>query len=115
MSIVRNDYVIVGYDLTGLKDVLITDEWMENPDNEQFYCNQRKGEIQLFDDPSSGGHLYFGYIISANDEYEDHSEMVSISELQRQKQYIDFKLKHMGFELPREPFPYRVISFVEYR
>lgn len=115
MSMVRNDYVIVGYDLTRLKGSLITEEWMDNPDNEQYYCNQRKGQIQLFDDPSSGGHLYFGYIINANDEYEENTSSATIADLQRQKHYVDYKLNHMGFELPREAFQYQVISFVEYR
>lgn len=115
MSMTKHNYVIAGYDLTALKDTLITEEWMENPDNEQYYCNQKKGEIQLFDDPSSDSHLYFGYIISANDECKDHPEMTSISELQRQKQYVDFKLTHMGLKLPKEPFIYGIISFAEYR
>lgn len=112
---VRNDYVIVGYDLTGLRDSLITEEWMDNPDNEQYYCNQRKGEIQLFDDPSSSCHLYFGYIINANNEYEEHESHTTIDNLQRQKQYIDTKLVHMGLRLPGKELPYQVISFVEYR
>lgn len=115
MSMERNDYVIVGYDLTGLRESLMTEEWLDNPDNEQYFCKQRKGEIQLFDDPSSSGHLYFGYIINTNDEYEENESRTTIEALQRQKQYVDTKLAQMGFKLPEKELPYQVISFAEYR
>lgn len=110
---VKNVYIIAGYNLTGLRDRIITEKWMDDPYNEQYYCKQQKGEIQLFHDPISSKHLYFGYIINVNDEYEENT--LSLAEIQRQKMYVDYKLNHMGFELPRETLPYQIISFVEYR
>ena len=110
---VKNVYIIFGYNLTGLRDRIITEKWMDDPYNEQYYCKQQKGEIQLFHDPISSKHLYFGYIINVNDEYEENT--LSLAEIQRQKCMWITKLNHMGFELPRETLPYQIISFVEYR
>jgi len=116
MSVARTRYVIVGYDFTRFKDILLANDWKWEEDNEQYYCNQRKGEIQFFDDPMCGEYLYFGYIFAVMDEYDD-SEVchIPIAELQRQKEFIDYKLKQMGWtqKLPREPINYEVIAFTE--
>ena len=69
MSVDRNYYVIAGFDLTGYKTDEY-DDWRWTKEAEQYTCNQRKGEIQLFDDPMGGYHLYFGYVLAAGDEYD---------------------------------------------
>ena len=68
MSVVSNYYVIAGYDLTGMETDKF-DDWKWTDEGEQYICNQTKGRIQLFDDPMSGSHLYFGYILASGDMY----------------------------------------------
>ena len=116
MSVSRTRYVIVGYDFTEYKDMLLADDWKWKPENEQYSCYQSKGEIQFFDDPMSGDYLYFGYIFAVLDEYDD-SEVchIPIGEFQRQKQYVDNKLWNMGWlqKLSLEHINYEVIAFTE--
>lgn len=116
MSMNRNDYVIVGYDFTKFKDIFYTEKWAENDENiEKWECNQIEGETQVFSDPCSGNHLYFGYVVAKNDEYDTEIAKISISELQELKTIVDEKLKQVGWNIPREPIPYEVICFTEYR
>ena len=114
MSLNRNDYVIVGYDLTNFRDVFYTDDWAWNEENFNTYlANQSKGEIQLFSDPMDGVYLYFGYIVSANDEYDCETVKIGIADMERQKQYVDAKLKQIGWNIPAG-LPFQVICFAEY-
>lgn len=116
MSISRNYYVICGYDFTQFKDVLLADDWKWKEENEQYSCCQSKGNIQFFDDPMSGNYLYFGYILSDMDEYDDSKvTKINLKDVKRQKEYIDYKLRQMGWtqKLPIDQIPYEVISFVE--
>lgn len=69
MSVDRNYYVIAGFDLTNYKTDKY-DDWRWTEEAEKYTCSQRKGEIQLFDDPMGGYHLYFGYVLAAGDEYD---------------------------------------------
>lgn len=116
MSMNRYDYVIVGYDFTPLRDALYTEEWAENEENiDKWESYQSKGNIQVFSDPCSGRHLYFGYILSVNDEYEDKVTKIRIADMERFKPYVDNKLKQVGWNIPREPIPYQVICFSEWR
>lgn len=67
MSIDVNVYVIAGYDLTDHKtdkynDFMFTQEW------ENLVDYQRKGKIQLFDDPMSENYLRLGYIYGDFDD-----------------------------------------------
>lgn len=68
MSINRDYYVIAGYDLTGCYTDKIND-WKWEDEGEKYFCNQSKGNIQLFDDPMSGEYLYLGYVLANGDEY----------------------------------------------
>lgn len=64
MSSVQSYYVIAGMDLSASK----TDKykgWQWSEAWENYTCNQSKGKIQLFDDPT---YLYIGYILAAEDE-----------------------------------------------
>ena len=38
-------------------------------DGEPSFCNQKKGNIQFFDDPCRGEHIYFGLVITEGDQY----------------------------------------------
>lgn len=69
MSISKNYYTIAGYDLTGW-DTDKYEDWKWTDESEKYTCYQRKGQIQLFDDPMSGSYLYFGYVLAEGDEYE---------------------------------------------
>ena len=77
MSIVKNYYVIAGYDLTGL-DTDKFNDWKWTEDGEKYICNQVKEEIQLFYDPINGEHLYLGYILACGDEYEFETTKIDI-------------------------------------
>lgn len=71
MSMTREDYIILGFDLSPYREQIYTDEWRTDENIDKWECYQSKGNIQLFTDPMSGLHLYFGYIVSAQDEYEN--------------------------------------------
>lgn len=81
MSINKNYYVIVGYDLTGW-DTDKFEDWKWSDEGEEYICNQRKDEIQLFYDPMHGEHLYFGYILAAGDEYEFKTTVFDLSDVE---------------------------------
>lgn len=68
MSIDRNYYAIAGYDLTHYKTDKY-DDWRWTDEGEGFTCFQRKGQVQLFDDPMSEDYLYLGYIFGGGDQY----------------------------------------------
>ena len=57
MSTREVSYVIVGYDFSKFRDLLLQNDWIEK--NEQYIDNKRTGEIQVFDDPMNGDYLYF--------------------------------------------------------
>ncbi len=79
MSIDRNYYLIAGYDLTAYKTDKY-DDWRWTDDGERYTCYQRKGTIQLFDDPMSGDYLYFGYVLAAGDEYDFPTVVIDAKE-----------------------------------
>lgn len=116
MSMRRYDYVIVGYDLSYLRNTLYTEEWACDERNlETWEYNKVKGEIQLFSDSASGHDLYFGYIISAKADDNPETVRSYIGEIERQKKYVDNKLHQAFKKLPREPLPYGLICLTEYR
>ena len=78
MSMTREDYIILGFDLSPYREQIYTDEWCTDENIDKWEHCQTKGNIQLFTDPMSGLHLYFGYILSAQDEY-DEPEVTKIS------------------------------------
>ena len=68
MSVEKNYFAIAGYDLTGYQTDEYKDWYWDK--GEDYVCNQRKGKIQLFDDPRDGNYLYLGYILACGDEYD---------------------------------------------
>lgn len=118
MSIERNYYVIAGYDLTDYKTDKYED-WKWNDEGQRFTCYQRKGNIQLFDDPMSGEHLYLGYILADGDEYDFETTKFNIAEIEGQYPYVTYKLQELqdigviSKEAKLKGEDYRVIVFEE--
>ena len=116
MSIEKNYYVIAGFDLTKYKTDKF-DDWKWEDDGEKFISYQRKGNIQLFDDPMSGSHLYFGYILGSGDEYEFRTVKTDTVEIE--SRHVEVKnalcyLNHIGvINVEPSDIEYKVIVFEE--
>lgn len=98
MSIESSYYVVAGYDLTGCETDKFAD-WKWSKEGENYICNQRKGEIQFFDDPMSGSYLYFGYVLVAGDEYSFNTEMFDVSDIEKSSAKVQselVKLQELG-------------------
>lgn len=128
MSMTREDYIILGFDLSPYREQIYTDEWCTDENIDKWEHCQTKGNIQLFTDPMSGLHLYFGYILSAQDEY-DEPEVTKISlrdeEIKDMEKIwdktmdalIESKLisESMMGVLEKDEVSFEVICFTEYR
>lgn len=128
MSSEREDYIIIGFDLSPYRKQIYTDEWCIDENIDKWECCQTKGNIQLFTDPMSGSHLYFGYILSAQDEY-DNPETTKISlrdeDIKHMEEMCDKVLdalnetklvsKSMMEVIVKDNVPFEVICFTEYR
>lgn len=115
MSISRNYYVIAGYDLTGMKTDKF-DDWKWTDEGEKYTCNQIKGKIQFFDDPMSGSHLYFGYILADGDMYEYETSKFKAEDINNARDDVKnelSKLVNMGLINPKFILEYQVIAFEE--
>lgn len=128
MSMHRNDYIIMGFDLTPYRGKIYTEEWCTDENIDKWENYQSEGQVQLFSDPMSGLHLYFGYILSAQDEY-DTSKAIKINLADSNE--LDFYEKYdlvLGnlinsnlFSLPLknivsdDKVPFEIICFTEYR
>lgn len=91
MSIEKNYYVIVGYDLTGYA-IDKFEDWRWTPEGEKFFNNQSKGNIQLFDDPMSGNYLYLGYILAEGDQYHFPTTYLNILKPSLRAPYVQYLL-----------------------
>ena len=94
MSICKNYYVIAGYDLTGFETDKYED-WQWTDEGEYYHCDHTKGEIQLFNDPMCGEHLYFGYILAAGDQYNFETTKFTTASIERQMSYVSIKLQNL--------------------
>ena len=94
MSINKNYYVIAGYDLSKFRSKIYED-WKWTDEGESLTCYQKKGYIQLFDDPMDGSHLYLGYILANGDEYDFTTAKINLNEVKRQEPYVCHKLKQL--------------------
>ena len=97
MSICKNYYVIVGYDLTGYQTDKF-DEWVWTEAGERYINNKTKGRIQLFDDPMSGDYLYLGYILSAGDQFDFNTTKFGISTIENYLPYVAHELIQLQSE-----------------
>ena len=91
MSMTREDYIILGFDLSPYREQIYTDEWCTDENIDKWEYCQTKGNIQLFTDRMSGSHLYFGYILSAQD---DHAATLLVKLL-----ILDIKMINMYIRL----------------
>ena len=125
MSMTREDYIILGFDLSPYREQIYTDEWRTDENIDKWECCQTKGNIQLFTDPMSGLHLYFGYILSAQDEY-DNPETTKINlgikdmEKMWEKVLDAFNETRLISEammeiIAEDNIPFEVMCFTEYR
>ena len=127
MSMTRENYIILGFDLSPYREQIYTDEWRTDENIDKWECYQNKGNIQLFTDPMSGLHLYFGYIVSARDEY-DNPETTKISltdeSMGRMEETLDKVMdaliesklisQSMQEVIAEDNVPFEVICFTEY-
>ena len=113
MSIDKNTYGIVGYDLTEYKDKICTEENCDSEWYEDLRNSQRVGKIQIFDDPMSGEYLYFGYIFFETDEsYESAMDSISLLGV---KEYGDWVKKELFEKLKIQiSEPIQIIVFNEF-
>jgi hypothetical protein len=117
MSISRNYYAIAGYDLTGWDNDEFED-WKWTDDGEKYFCYQRKGNIQLFDDPMSGDYLYLGYVLAKLDMYECETTKFDSDIINQVKENIEgelTKLIDLGVisKDPKFKPKYQIIVFEE--
>ena len=118
MSINRNYYVIAGYDLTSFRTEKY-ESWKWTPEGENMTNNQRKGQIQFFDDPMDGSHLYLGYVLASGDEYEFPTTKISFSEVERLRPYAKNKVEQLFYDgvfpntMPLQDLKYEVFVFEE--
>lgn len=94
MSMVKEYYVIAGYDLTGLKTEKFYD-WKWTDEGEEYTCNQVKGNIQLFDDPMSNNYLYLGYVLTSGDEYEFNTVSINPKNIDIYQNKVRSKLSEL--------------------
>lgn len=128
MSMTREDYIILGFDLSPYREQIYTDEWRTDDNIDKWECCQTKDNIQLFTDPMSGVHLYFGYILSAYDEF-DKPGVTKIGLRDEESKYMETikdkvldalnetKLisESMMETIAKDNMPFEVICFAEYR
>lgn len=116
MNIDKNYYAIVGYDLTNYKTDKY-DDWRWTEEGEKYTCNQKKGEIQLFDDPMNNSHLYLGYILAAGDEYDFKTSKFDIIELEQLQLKVEEELERLSvigiIDIEYQNVDYEVIVFEE--
>lgn len=118
MSIDRDYYVIAGYDLTKYKTDKYRD-WHWTDEGQSFTNCQRRGQIQLFDDPMANRYLYLGYIFVAGNEYDFKTQKFDIVEAERQSLNVSKKLSHLkdigviSEDLDELAITYEFIAFEE--
>lgn len=128
MSTTRKDYVILGFDLSLYREQIYTEEWCTDENIEKWEEYPSKGNIQLFSDPMSGCYLYFGYILSAQNEF-DEPEVTKITLRDKEVKFMEkiwdkvldaldeteLISKSIMKEIATDNIPFEVICFTEYR
>ena len=128
MSMTGEDYIILGFDLSPYREQIYTDEWRTDENIDKWEYCQTKGNIQLFTDSMNRSHLYFGYILSAQDEF-DKPEVKKIclrdEEIKNMEKTWEKVLdalnetrlisESMMEIIAKDNIPFEVICFTEYR
>lgn len=113
MSVDKNTYGIIGYDLTDVRDVILTEDLGESRKYEDLTCYHSIKNIQVFDDPMSGDYLYFGYIFfKSGDEYDDVMYSIDVDDIKNKIPDVHEKFKEY-FKIDTKAEP-KVIVFHEY-
>lgn len=117
MSLYKNYYIIAGYDLTGHATEKYED-WKWTDEGEQYICRQRKGNVQLFDDPCNGEHFYLGYILAHGDQYEFKTTPIDLQEVYLSRDKVDdvlFYLENIGIikNYNNFIFQFKILAFEE--
>lgn len=117
MSVEKNYYVIAGYDLTNsiVDEKYFHEEWIWSDEGENLLNNRAKGEIQLFNDPMSGEHLYLGYVLAKGDEYDFETSKFTIADIESAQYEVSnmlFGLVSAGLIVERS-LGFKIIAFEE--
>lgn len=111
MSVNKNTYIICGYDLSNRYSEIMTEELCESQQYEEMVCNQRTGEIQFFDDPMYGDHLYVGFIIGGmGDDNGDDCIKIGANNTRIMKDAVDNQLSAWGIQTGSAPFELMVFN-----
>lgn len=104
MSMSRTIYTILGYDFTNIKNDIIPKDWFWSEKGEKYIWNQSEWNIQFFNDKMDGDYLYFGFIVSALDEYDDNKVIKILpSDMENKKKDVDKALMETGLSFPIAP------------
>lgn len=120
MSMMPTSYVIYGYDLTSYVDEEKLSDW-EWEDGKKYFSNQTPGNIQIFNDPASGDHIYLGYCIWYYEEFNDIGEVkISLSELDNKDDFSDILKELVDNKIIKDDldlnlFEPQIICFTEWR
>lgn len=117
MSVNKDVYMCVGYDLTIVKDDIITEDFVETDEYDNLTCYRSNGSVALFTDPMSGNYLYLGYIIGeVPDGYSDVKIEFDLNDIGDAERLINPVMTRM-MELAGKPdidFHLKVMTFTEF-
>lgn len=112
MSINRAVYVICGYNLSTKRDSVFTEELYESKLYEDMTYNQRKGNVQCFDDPMYGDFLYVGYILGVlEDDYNRQLITVEDANVEMYRAMVDQRLAEWNISGGDAPFKLMVFNY----
>lgn len=126
VSSIKTDYVIMSFDLTQYMDDIYTEEWRADENIEKWQDYKFNGNVQLFSDPMSRCHLYFGYIVSEHNEYNDSTTKIILSDYKQEyvceiynKVINELKetklISESIMNIIKDGIPFELICFTEYR
>lgn len=111
MSVNKNTYIVYGYDLSNRYGEIMTEELRWSQQYEEMTCNQRDGEIQLFDDPMYGEHLYVGFIVGEmGDNNGDDCIKIDADNTSAMKDAVDNQLSAWRVQTGNAPFELMVFN-----
>lgn len=117
MGVCKDVYMCVGYDLTRVRDAIVTEEFVETKEYEDLTCNAVRGNVALFTDLMSGEHLYLGYVIGEiPDDYSDikiEFDFNDIGDIERLVNPVMARMMKLA-EYPDIDFQLKVMTFTEF-
>ena len=117
MSVNMDTYMCIGYDLTTIKDDIMTKEFKETKEYDDLISFQVKDHVALFPDPMSGDHLYLGYVLGEIlEDYADEKIEFDFNNIGNIERIINPIMERM-MELAGNPdvyFPLKLMTFTEF-